>query len=660
MKKMIKNMRKRIKDEAGQALVIVLLLLALGSLIIAPLLSYTGTGLTAGQVYDTKSDEFYAADAGVEDALWNITNDKLREKFGEYPYDADGYDPYHYYDYDGMGWAYDLSEQVNGKDVNVVIKNMWVPYGIDVPDEGEAREIIQGYTDEYGVEHPAKLIVTGNAPVGEDYEIKITFLPDAGEESSLLIQAVGIWLPPGYTYGDGDDETPDSIFETDAAAAEGYYSEPQTYSHAGGTAIVWYFSNYPFVGDVGAGLAPFPGVSAGATERSTVTFKYSSESEEQLEAVAWVETTGVGDVSYAWDADVKVYGIHSTATSPEAGTDTEIDAYTVLGEMRELVGATSGDYYATGDAFLYAAGGPLSAPKYRDTMYSSGDATVDSVAAVEDYNPLEGIPSNASIVYAYLYWTGWIDNDGYTDSGGTLIWSDTCDAFTYWDRNDSDGSQTSVPTADGTTIGTWNYSPYWSKVDETTPVDSDYITGVDTGGGSQTQTVVPTGDGDINGTWTAGDITTDWLSPTANAADTGGDNNGFEVSPTNAYGDDSSYARNMDNDNGDINNGDRHRYYGYDVSSIPAGSTILGIEVRLDWWLDSTYGTNSMSVELSWDGGTSWTSAQTDSSESTLTSHSTTLGGPSHTWGHTWTVAQLSNLVVRLTCNSQYNSRDFY
>ncbi len=152
---------------------------------------------------------------------------------------------------------------------------------------------------------------------------------------------------------------------------------------------------------------------------------------------------------------------------------------------------------------------------------------------------------------------------------------------------------------------------------------------------------------------TAGD--TGLLNPTAQAADTGGDWNGFEFNPTNAYADGGGNASNYDGA------GDRHRYYNYGVS-VGANCAIKGIEVRLDWWLDSTiFSTSSMSVELSWDGGTSWTAAKTDTQETT-TEHTVVLGGSTDTWGHAWTVAQLSdaNFRVRVTSNSDSGFRDFF
>ena len=67
-------MKRLIRDEKGAALVMVLILLLIGGLISAPLLSYMGTGLITGEVYERRTVELYAADAGVEDAVWKIQN----------------------------------------------------------------------------------------------------------------------------------------------------------------------------------------------------------------------------------------------------------------------------------------------------------------------------------------------------------------------------------------------------------------------------------------------------------------------------------------------------------------------------------------------------------------------------------------------------------
>ncbi len=152
--------------------------------------------------------------------------------------------------------------------------------------------------------------------------------------------------------------------------------------------------------------------------------------------------------------------------------------------------------------------------------------------------------------------------------------------------------------------------------------------------------------------------------PTANAADSGGDGNGFQSNPTNAYTDNSSSA--VDTDSGTVSSTscsstgrDRHRFFNYGIT-IPAGASVKGIEVRLDARADSTSGTPRMCVELSWDGGATWTAAQVTSTLSTSLA-TRTLGGTANTWGRSWTAADLSNanFRVRVTNVASSTSRDF-
>src|SRR5512136_2024124 len=60
------------RDEKGQAMLVAVILLLMSGLIAAPLLAHVSTGVLTGQVYQTRTAELYAADAGVEDAVWNI------------------------------------------------------------------------------------------------------------------------------------------------------------------------------------------------------------------------------------------------------------------------------------------------------------------------------------------------------------------------------------------------------------------------------------------------------------------------------------------------------------------------------------------------------------------------------------------------------------
>ena len=150
---------------------------------------------------------------------------------------------------------------------------------------------------------------------------------------------------------------------------------------------------------------------------------------------------------------------------------------------------------------------------------------------------------------------------------------------------------------------------------------------------------------------TAGD--TGFLNATAEVADTGGDGDGFESNPTGAFADAGGIASNI---NGA---GDRHRYFDYGFS-VPASCSIRGIEVRVDWWLDNPGGSNTMDVELSWDGGTTWTATKTDTQETT-SEHTVILGSSVDRWGRIWALADLNdaNFRLRLASNGS-NARDFF
>jgi hypothetical protein len=96
--------------EGGQALIIlVLILLLIGSLILPPILGFVSTGLRAGQLIEQNTDELYAADAGVEDAIWKIVKgDALLQALPE-----------------NESYSYLLTCLVNGiSPVNVIVKKL--------------------------------------------------------------------------------------------------------------------------------------------------------------------------------------------------------------------------------------------------------------------------------------------------------------------------------------------------------------------------------------------------------------------------------------------------------------------------------------------------------------------------------------------------------
>jgi len=73
------------KNESGQgALAMVLLLLMLGAIILTPLLVFMQTGVKAGQVYESKLQEFYAADSGVEAEIYKISQNHTNLSVPDY------------------------------------------------------------------------------------------------------------------------------------------------------------------------------------------------------------------------------------------------------------------------------------------------------------------------------------------------------------------------------------------------------------------------------------------------------------------------------------------------------------------------------------------------------------------------------------------------
>ena len=178
--------------------------------------------------------------------------------------------------------------------------------------------------------------------------------------------------------------------------------------------------------------------------------------------------------------------------------------------------------------------------------------------------------------------------------------------------------------------------------------------------------------GNVTLTWTLPSVSppppppsgdTGWKNPTAQAANSGGDGNGFESNPTYAFADDGQYAVDTNSGNGTStsctsSNKDKHRFYGYGLT-LPTNATVRGIEVQVQAKVNSTSSSPQMCVQLSSDGGTTWTSTKTTTTLTT-SERTFTLGSTTDLWGRTWTAADLAdNLRVRITNVASSTSRTF-
>ena len=65
-------MYNKSRHEKGYVLVMALVIMVIGALLIGTMLSYLDTSLTLATKSEETSHTYYAADAGLEDALWNI------------------------------------------------------------------------------------------------------------------------------------------------------------------------------------------------------------------------------------------------------------------------------------------------------------------------------------------------------------------------------------------------------------------------------------------------------------------------------------------------------------------------------------------------------------------------------------------------------------
>ncbi len=76
---------------------------------------------------------------------------------------------------------------------------------------------------------------------------------------------------------------------------------------------------------------------------------------------------------------------------------------------------------------------------------------------------------------------------------------------------------------------------------------------------------------------------------------------------------------------------------------IPSGSTIDGIEVNTEFSTSSAAQIATLQVSLSWDNGTTYTTAKSDTVTGTTTDKNSTMGGATDTWGRSWTDSEFAN-----------------
>lgn len=256
------------KDERGQALILVLILLLLGGLIIAPLLSYMGTGLKTGQMYENKMMELYAADSGVEDAIWKIKMED--EGIPTLPEETISY----------------VVPDINNMDVDVEVENIWVLQGLEDPSKG-----MTPHND---------WAVIGRVPMVGKYHIVVTFTGKGNKK----LERLGVWLPSRFEY------VPEScsLLPEDLPL-----EEPTIQSRGNGIVLIWEWEGMD---------RPEFQIPVGSEELTrTLTFEFTPEGEVPW-SLAWIRFLSA-DIDLCWDGTLGIYKVTSKAN------ETTITSYVI-------------------------------------------------------------------------------------------------------------------------------------------------------------------------------------------------------------------------------------------------------------------------------------------------------------------------------------------
>ena len=135
----------------------------------------------------------------------------------------------------------------------------------------------------------------------------------------------------------------------------------------------------------------------------SISFRPLGEASAKPNAVAWIQTSGVDDVSYSWNADIKVYRILSTAE------DVTVEAYLIKNQLRTMSSAVAGDYFATGNTLMRDA---QNDPVHIRETWLNYDHSSDATVVASDIGESEANPTEISA--AYLYCTAWKDTESMT------------------------------------------------------------------------------------------------------------------------------------------------------------------------------------------------------------------------------------------------------
>jgi hypothetical protein len=358
---MMETPKKKRHGQRGMAVLgVVLILVFIGALVLPALLYFMGTASKAGQIVERKTKEYYAANSGVDAGLWRIKTD------GKLPAWLDAINwGESVYGHASENYTLSSADPINDNSVVYQIGSKWVLDGLETPNGTQQR-------------NPATYILvadnylgTGSVSGRGKFEIALYF------DSSITrvkVSRIACWLPAGYQL------VPNSSNLGNASSGTVYHCDPTTYSYRSGTAVSWDYATPIYYDQL-----PQDGT------KYVVTFEFTPNQVPQG-IFCWIKTNDTGSNYLAWNTDLKVFQVTSTATSA-TGQATTVTAYNTKKEFQKYGALIEGDYVATGNTLMRDTNN--ADQQHRDRLYKESSQTITT------------IPANAQVQMVTLYWTGW-------------------------------------------------------------------------------------------------------------------------------------------------------------------------------------------------------------------------------------------------------------
>lgn len=334
--------------QAGQALIYVAIAVALVGVVIAPMLRFVYTGHQAVQEREQRMLELYSADAGIEDAMYQIKHNL--PGVGDLSY-GDSYDPE-----TPDGW--------NDRDMDVTVEKVWIP-----------DEICAGCDDCEGCED----VETPEPTEGTDYSDTIVM---AGLYQSVMLAAASDDFEElGWTGGAGWA----GDWVASGSAAKG--SDGDCISGSRYLSIAGTDGSAQRETDMVGFYAPqlqFYAKASSLEEGDTAECSLSTNGSDWTSVVTWDDGNNTDTYQY-YDLDISEYG---NATELWLRFSADLTGGTIASDGFESGGWTGGtgwanDWLHSGYSSVTSYGGPHSGSRH--AMLQSGSGYIARAVDLSEY-----------------------------------------------------------------------------------------------------------------------------------------------------------------------------------------------------------------------------------------------------------------------------------